>query len=153
MISAWKVVFINKADQADPEMTELVEIEMRELLTDYGFDGINTPVVCGSALLALQGDETSPLGAQSIRNLLAAVDKHIPTPERDVLSPFWVPVDNVFTVPGRGTVAVGTIKKGTIKKGDEAELHGHGTSLKTVRSCLTFSFLIQRDTNCSVFRL
>lgn len=126
------MVFINKADLADQEMLELVEIEMRELLSDYGFDGLNTPVVYGSALLALKGDETNPLGVQSIRNLLDVIDKYIPTPERDLVSPFWLPVDNVFTVPGRGTVAVGTLKKGTIKKGSDAELMGHGVSLKTV---------------------
>ena len=125
-------MFINKADQADPEMAELVEMEMRDLLCDYGFDGLSSPVICGSALLALQGDETNPLGVQSIRNLLDAIDKYIPTPERDLKSPFWVPIDNVFTVPGRGTVAVGTIKKGVVKKGDAAELYGHGVSLKTV---------------------
>lgn len=125
------VVFINKVDQADREMSELVEIEMRELLSDFGFDGISTPVVYGSALLALQGDE-SEMGAPSIRRLMDAIDQHIPTPERDVTSPFWLPIDSAFTVPGRGTVVVGTIKKGTLKKGDEAELLGHDATIKTV---------------------
>lgn len=125
------VVYINKADLADKEMLELVEIEMRELLSDFGFDGYSTPVICGSALLALKGDE-SEFGAPSIRKLLAAIDDHIPTPQRDVTSPFWVPIDSAFTVPGRGTVVVGTIKKGTLKKGDEAELLGHDTTIKTV---------------------
>lgn len=125
------VVFINKVDQADTEMSELVEIEMRELLSDFGFDGISTPVIYGSALLALQGDE-SEIGAPSIRRLMDAIDKHIPTPERDVTSPFWLPIDSAFTVPGRGTVVVGTLKKGTLKKGDEAELLGHDAAIKTV---------------------
>ena len=125
------VVFINKADLADEEMLELVEIEMRELLSDYGFDGMNTPVVYGSALLALRGDE-SKYGVPSVKKLLDTVDEYIPTPERDLTSPFWLPVDNAFTVPGRGTVVVGTIKKGKVNKGDEAELMGHGSSKKTV---------------------
>jgi len=125
------VVFINKADLADKEMLELVEIEMRELLSDYGFDEMNTPVVYGSALLALQGNETE-YGVPSVRKLLDTIDEYIPTPERDLTSPFWLPVDNAFTVPGRGTVVVGTIKKGKVNKGDEAELMGHGHSKKTV---------------------
>ena len=125
------VVFINKADIADKEMTELVEIEMRELLSDFGFDGMATPVIYGSALLALKGDE-SEFGAPSIRRLMDAIDEHIPTPERDITSPFWLPIDSAFTVPGRGTVVVGTIKKGVVKKGDEADLLGHGSVIKTV---------------------
>jgi len=125
------VVYINKADLADEEMLELVEIEMRELLSDYGFDGENTPVVYGSALLALRGDE-STYGVPSIKKLLDTVDEYIPTPERDLTSPFWLPVDNAFTVPGRGTVVVGTIKKGKVNKGDEADLMGHGHGKKTV---------------------
>ena len=125
------VVFINKADLADKEMTELVEIEMRELLSDFGFDGLATPVIYGSALLALKGDE-SEMGAPSIRRLLAAIDEHIPTPQRDVTSPFWLPIDSAFTIPGRGTVVVGTIKKGSLKKGDEVELLGYGQKIKSV---------------------
>jgi len=129
------VVFINKADLADTEMLELVEIEMRELLSDFGFDGESTPVVYGSALLALQGDE-SEYGAPSVRKLLDAIDQHIPTPERDIKSPFLLPIDNVFSVPGRGTVVVGTIKRGVMKKGDDADLMGHDVELKTVVSDL-----------------
>lgn len=125
------VVFINKADISDKEMIELVEIEMRELLSDFGFDGLSTPVIYGSALLALKGDE-SEMGAPSIRRLLAAIDEHVPTPQRDVTSPFWMPIDSAFTVPGRGTVVVGTIKKGTLKKGDEVELLGYGQTIKSV---------------------
>lgn len=125
------VVFINKADIADSEMAELVEIEMRELISDFGFDGIATPVICGSALLALKGDE-SRMGVPSIRRLLAAIDEYVPTPQRDVTSPFWMAIDSAFTVPGRGTVVTGTIKKGTLKKGDETELLGHNSAIKTV---------------------
>lgn len=125
------VVFINKADQADDEMRDLVEIEMRELLSDYGYDGLETPVVHGSALLAMQGDE-SELGAPAIRNLLDAIDRYVPTPQRDLTAPFWLPIDSAFTVPGRGTVVVGTIKKGQVNKGSEVELLGHDVSIKTV---------------------
>lgn len=125
------VVFVNKADQADQEMKELVEIEMRELLTDYGFDGLDTPVIHGSALLAMKGDN-SEMGVPAIRNLLDAIDRHIPTPQRDLTSPFWLPIDSAFTVPGRGTVVVGTIKKGRVNKGSDAELLGHDVTLKTV---------------------
>lgn len=99
------VVYINKADQADSEVLELVEIEMRELLCDFGFDGDNCPIIVGSALLALQGNE-SEMGEPSIRKLLQAIDDYVPTPVRDTKSPFLLPIDNAFTVPGRGTVLV-----------------------------------------------
>ncbi|KAK2722128.1 elongation factor Tu-like isoform X2 [Artemia franciscana] len=125
------VVFINKADLVDLEVLELVEIEMRELLSAFGFDGIETPVICGSALLALNGDP-GPYGEQSIHKLIETLDKHIPDPTRDVTSPFLMPIDNAIQIPGRGTVAIGTIKKGVIKKGSEASLIGFGTNLKTV---------------------
>lgn len=105
------VVFINKADQVDSEVLELVEIEIRELLCDFGFDGGNCPVICGSALQALNG-ESSEIGEPSIKKLLDSVDEYIPTPVRDLKSPFLLPIDNAFTVPGRGTVVVGTLKKG-----------------------------------------
>lgn len=127
------VVFINKADQVDREVLELVEIEVRELLTDFGFDGINTPVVYGSALLAMKGD-TSELGEPSIRKLMDEIDNYIPTPSRDITSPFSLPIDNAFTVPGRGTVVVGTIRCGTMTKNVEAELLGFDEQLKTTIS-------------------
>lgn len=124
------VVFINKADQVDQEVIELVEIELRELLGDFGFDGINSPVIVGSALLALQGDQ-SELGEPSIQRLMEAIDSYIPTPTRDFTSPFLLPIDNAFTVPGRGTVVVGTLARGTIKKNEDAELLGFDEQVKT----------------------
>lgn len=127
------VVFINKADIAEPDVLELVEIETREILSDFGFDGINTPVIYGSALLALQGD-TSEYGEPSIRKLLDIIDEYIPTPTRDFKSPFLLPIDNAFTVPGRGTVVVGTIKHGTIVKNCDAELLGFDEQIKTTVS-------------------
>lgn len=127
------VVYINKADLVDSEMLELVEIEARELLCDFGFDGNNSPIICGSALQALQGDD-SELGEPSIRKLLDAIDDYVPTPVRDLTSPFMMPIDNAFTVPGRGTVVVGTLKHGTLSKSSEAELMGFGENIKTVVS-------------------
>ncbi|XP_058810802.1 elongation factor Tu, mitochondrial-like [Phymastichus coffea] len=127
------IVYINKADLADEEMLELVEIEIRELLEKYGYDSENTPVIKGSAFLALQGD-TSKYGTPSIQTLLDVLDSHLKTPQRDYKSPFILPIDNVFNVPGRGTVAVGTIKRGTVKKNAEAEIMGYDETTKTVIS-------------------
>lgn len=124
------VVFINKADLVDNEVLELVEIEMREMLSDFGFDGVNSPVICGSALLALR-DDMSPFGVPAIEKLLAHCDSYIPTPTRDVQAPFILPIDNAFTVPGRGTVVVGTIKRGTIARNADADLLGFSQNLKT----------------------
>lgn len=126
------VVYINKADLVDNEVLELVEIEIRELLCDFGF-GDNSPIICGSALHALQGSEHE-LGEPSIRKLLDAIDQYVPTPARDVKSPYMLPIDNAFTVPGRGTVVVGTLKRGTILKNSEADLLGFGEKIKTVVS-------------------
>lgn len=111
-------------------MLELVEIEMRELLSDFGFDGINSPIIYGSALLALNGNE-SEIGEQSIRKLLDAIDDYIPTPTRDLTSPFMLPIDNAFMVPGRGTVVIGTLKRGIAMKNAEAELLGFNQQIKT----------------------
>ncbi|KAL7735922.1 hypothetical protein ACLKA6_002367 [Drosophila palustris] len=124
------VVFINKADLVDQEVLELVEIEMREMLSDFGFDGVNSPVICGSALLALRGDQSS-FGVPAIEELLKHCDTYIPTPKRDTTAPFILPIDNAFTVPGRGTVVVGTIKRGTIARNAEADLLGFNQNLKT----------------------
>ncbi|KAH8254730.1 hypothetical protein KR032_011998 [Drosophila birchii] len=124
------VVFINKADLVDQEVLELVEIEMREMLSDFGFDGVNSPVICGSALLALREDQ-SEFGVPSIEKLLEHCDRYIPTPQRDTASPFILPIDNAFTVPGRGTVVVGTIKRGTILRNADADLLGFNQNLKT----------------------
>ncbi|KAH8284497.1 hypothetical protein KR018_000864 [Drosophila ironensis] len=124
------IVFINKADLVDQEVLELVEIEMREMLSDFGFDGVSSPVICGSALLALRGD-TTEFGVPAVERLLSECDSFIPTPQRDFKAPFILPIDNAFTVPGRGTVVVGTIKRGTIARNADADLLGFNQNLKT----------------------
>ena len=126
------VVFVNKVDTIDdPEMLELVEMEMRELLSTYGFDGDNVPVVMGSALCALEGREEE-IGVKAIDKLLAAVDEYIPTPQRDLEKPFLMGVEDVFSISGRGTVVTGRVERGNLKKGDEVEIVGlNKTPLKT----------------------
>ncbi|XP_055294852.1 elongation factor Tu-like [Sitodiplosis mosellana] len=125
------IVYINKADLVDLDVLELVEIEMRELLCEYGFDGEKAPVIYGSALLALNGDQ-SEYGEPSINRLLDALDKYIPTPKRDLDAPFLLPIDNIFNVPNRGTVIVGTLSRGVLKKKDECDILGYGKKLQTV---------------------
>lgn len=118
------VVFVNKVDMVDdPEMLELVEMEMRELLGTYGFDGDNTPVIMGSALCALDGKQKD-IGEEAIMKLLDAVDEHIPTPKRDLEQPFLMPVEDVFSISGRGTVVTGRVERGSLKKGEEIEIVG-----------------------------
>lgn len=125
------VVFINKVDAVDdPEMLELVEGEMRDLLASYGFDGDNTPIVQGSALAALEG-KNPEIGAKSVVKLMEEVDKWIPTPKRDLEKPFLMPVEDVFSISGRGTVATGRVERGTINKGAEVEIVGLGQTTKT----------------------
>lgn len=119
------VVYVNKVDQVDDkEMLELVEMEMRELLSQYGFDGENTPVIMGSALCALEGKEPE-IGINSITKLLEAIDEHIPTPKRDLEQPFLLPVEDVFSISGRGTVVTGRVERGSLKKGEEIEIVGN----------------------------
>ena len=114
--------FPDKEDQVDdPELIELVEMEVRDLLTEYGYPGDDTPIVVGSALGALNGD---PKYVQKIKDLMDAVDKYIPTPTRDTDKPFLMPVEDVFTITGRGTVATGRVERGTVKVGDAAEIVG-----------------------------
>lgn len=127
------IVFVNKVDTVDdPEMLELVEMEMRDLLTTYGFDGENTPVVMGSGLCALEGREPE-IGVKAIEKLLDAVDEYIPTPSRDLEKAFLMPVESVFSIPGRGTVASGRVERGLLKKGEEVEIVGYNEQpLKTV---------------------
>ena len=116
------VVFMNKTDLVDDEeLIELVELEVRELLSSYEFDGDEIPVIQGSALNALNGDEDAE---QSILDLMDAVDETIPTPERDVDKPFLMPVEDVFSITGRGTVATGRIERGVVKLNDEIEIVG-----------------------------
>jgi elongation factor Tu len=119
------VVFLNKADMVDdPELLQLVELEVRELLTSYGYPGDEVPVVVGSALKALEsGDPAAPESAPVLK-LMEAVDEYIPTPQRDVDKPFLMPVEDVFTITGRGTVATGRVERGQVKVGDEVELVG-----------------------------
>ena len=120
------VVFVNKVDALeDPEMLELVEMEMRDLLTTYGFEGDDTPIVLGSALCALEGRRPE-IGEQKIDELLNAVDTWIPTPVRELEKPFLMAVEDVFSIPGRGTVASGRVERGVLKKDSEVELLGKG---------------------------
>ena len=118
------VVFLNKADKIDDkELLELVELEVRELLTKYGFPGDKTPIIHGSALKAMEGDQ-GPLGVPSLLKLLEAVDTYIPTPQRPIDKPFLMPIEDVFTISGRGTVVTGRIERGIVKVGDEIEIVG-----------------------------
>jgi elongation factor Tu len=126
------VVFLNKCDKVDdPELLDLVEMEVRELLTEKDFPGDTLPVIRGAALLALQGDQ-SDLGAPSIRRLMDAVDQYVPTPTRDVDKPFLMPVEDVFSISGRGTVATGRIERGVVKVGEEIEIVGFKPTAKTI---------------------
>ena len=124
------VVFLNKCDLVDdPELLDLVELEVRELLSKYEFPGDDTPVIRGSALKAIEGDKQ---WVGKIEELQAALDKSVPVPKREVDKPFQMPVEDVFSITGRGTVATGRIDKGKIKVGDEVEMVGFGTDKKTV---------------------
>ena len=118
------VVYLNKADQVDdPELIELVEMEVRDLLSSYDFPGDEVPIVVGSALKALEGDE-SEIGKPSILKLMDAVDEYSPTPQRPTDQPFLMPVEDVFTITGRGTVATGRVERGELKVGDAVEIVG-----------------------------
>jgi len=126
------VVYLNKVDMVDdPELLELVELEVRELLSRYGFPGDEVPVVAGSALAALEGRDPE-IGRESIRKLMAAVDAYIPQPERPKDLPFLMPIEDVFSISGRGTVVTGRIERGVIKVGDEVEIVGLRPTQKTV---------------------
>jgi len=124
------VVYVNKCDAADDEMVELVEMEVRELLTELGFDGDNAPVIKGSALMAIEGKDEK-LGKESILALMDAVDNHIPTPERGLEEPFMLPVEHVHQIPGRGTVLTGRAERGKCKVGNEMEILGQNRSTKS----------------------
>jgi elongation factor Tu len=125
------VVFLNKVDQVeDEELLELVEMEVRELLSSYDFDGDNIPVIKGSALKSLEGDD-SAIGSGSIKELMDAVDSYIPSPERAVDQEFLMPVEDVFSISGRGTVVTGRIERGVIKVGEEIEIVGIKETQKT----------------------
>ena len=126
------VVFLNKVDMVDdPEMVDMVEEEIRDLLKKYDFPGDTIPVVRGSALKALNGD-AGELGYQAIQKLMDALDQYVPQPARDIEKPFLMPVEAVFSISGRGTVATGRVEQGKVKVGEEVELIGFGKNLKTV---------------------
>jgi elongation factor Tu len=126
------VVYLNKADMVDDkELLDLVEMEVRELLSKYEFPGDKTPIVIGSALKALEGD-TSEMGEGSIMKLADALDSHIPLPKRALDGPFLMPVEDVFSISGRGTVVTGRVERGIVKVGDEIEIVGLKATQKTV---------------------
>ena len=126
------VVYLNKVDMVDdPELLELVELEVRELLTQYEFPGDDIPIIQGSALKALEGD-TGEMGTESVVRLLDAIDSYIPEPQRDVDKPFLMPVEDVFSITGRGTVATGRIERGVVKVSDNIEIVGLKETQKTV---------------------
>ena len=136
------VVFLNKMDMVDDEeLLELVEMEVRDLLSEYDFPGDDVPVIAGSALKALEGDESYE---EKILELMAAVDEYIPTPERDTDKPFMMPVEDVFSITGRGTVATGRVERGEVRVGDEVEIVGikDETSKTTVTGVEMFRKLL-----------
>jgi elongation factor Tu len=125
------VVFLNKVDQVDdPELLELVELEVRELLSSYDFPGDDIPIVAGSALAALE-DSDEKIGKQAILELMLQVDQYIPQPERPVDLPFLMPIEDVFSISGRGTVVTGRVERGIVKVGDEVEIVGMKDTRKT----------------------
>ena len=125
------LVYLNKADQVDDEeLLELVEMEVRELLSSYDFPGDDTPIVTGSALKALEGDD-SDIGVPSILRLIEAMDSYIPLPERDTDKPFLLPIEDVFSISGRGTVVTGRVDRGIVKVGEEVEIVGIKETTKT----------------------
>jgi elongation factor Tu len=128
----YMVVYLNKADMVDDaELLELVELEVRELLSKYDFPGDDTPIVTGSALKALEGDK-GPLGVPSVVKLVEEMDRYIPVPERAVDGAFLMPVEDVFSISGRGTVVTGRIERGIVKINDEVEIIGLKPTVKTI---------------------
>jgi len=126
------VVYLNKADMVDDaELLELVEMEVRDLLNQYDFPGDDTPIITGSALKALEGDGTE-IGVDSIRRLVAEMDNYIPQPERAIDQPFLMPIEDVFSISGRGTVVTGRVERGVVKTGEEVEIVGIRPTVKTV---------------------
>ncbi|TFH87126.1 elongation factor Tu [Billgrantia azerbaijanica] len=126
------VVFLNKADMVDDEeLLELVEMEVRELLNEYDFPGDDTPIITGSALMALEGKDDNGMGTTAVANLIKALDDYIPEPERAIDQPFLMPIEDVFSISGRGTVVTGRIERGIIKAGEEVEIVGIKDTTKT----------------------
>ncbi|VAV91130.1 Translation elongation factor Tu [hydrothermal vent metagenome] len=139
------VVYMNKVDQVDDEeLLELVEMEIRELLSSYDYPGDDIPIIAGSALAALEGRDPE-IGEESIRKLMAAVDEYIPTPERAIDQPFLMPIEDVFSISGRGTVVTGRVERGVINVGDEIEIVGiRDTSKTTCTGVEMFRKLLDR---------
>lgn len=128
----YMVVFLNKADMVDDkELLELVEMEVRDLMSSYNFPGDEVPVVIGSALKALEGDK-SEIGIPAIEKLVAAMDAYIPEPVRDIEKPFLLPIEDVFSISGRGTVVTGRVERGIVKVGEEVEIVGLKPTIKTI---------------------
>ena len=127
------VVYLNKVDLVDdPELLDLVELELRELLTQYEFPGDDIPIIRGSALKALEAEDVNSPDVKSIAELMEAVDNYIPEPKRDTDKPFLMPVGDVFTISGRGTVVTGRVDRGIVKVGEEVEIIGIRPTIKTV---------------------
>ncbi|MGM1052421.1 MAG: elongation factor Tu [Pseudomonadota bacterium] len=127
------VVFLNKADMVDDEeLLELVEMEVRELLDQYDFPGDDTPIITGSALMALEGKDDNGMGTTAVASLIKALDDYIPEPERAIDQPFLMPIEDVFSISGRGTVVTGRIERGIVKAGEEIEIVGIRDTTKTV---------------------
>ncbi|KAA0013230.1 elongation factor Tu [Billgrantia pellis] len=126
------VVFLNKADMVDDEeLLELVEMEVRELLNEYDFPGDDTPIIIGSALMALNGEDENGMGTTAVANLIKALDDYIPEPQRAIDQPFLMPIEDVFSISGRGTVVTGRIERGIVKAGEEVEIVGIKDTTKT----------------------
>jgi elongation factor Tu len=125
------VVFLNKMDLADPELVELVELEVRDLLTSYQFPGDDIPIIHGSAVCALEGKQPE-IGEEAIIKLMAAVDSYIPQPVRAIERPFLMPIEDVFSISGRGTVVTGRVERGIVNVGDEVEIVGIKNTVKTI---------------------
>merc|ERR1712054_449771 len=126
------VVFLNKADMVDDEeLLELVEMEVRELLSEYDFPGDDTPIITGSALMALEGKDDNEMGTTAVKKLVEALDDYIPEPERAIDQPFLMPIEDVFSISGRGTVVTGRIERGVIKVGEEIEIVDIKKPMKT----------------------
>ncbi|MEX1226685.1 MAG: elongation factor Tu [Marinobacter sp.] len=127
------IVFLNKADMVDDEeLLELVEMEVRELLSVYDFPGDDTPIIIGSALMALEGKDDNEMGTTAVKKLVQALDDYIPEPERAIDQPFLMPIEDVFSISGRGTVVTGRVERGIIKVGEEVEIIGIKDTVKTV---------------------
>jgi elongation factor Tu len=128
----YMVVFLNKADMVDDkELLDLVEMEVRDLLTSYDFPGDDTPIIIGSALKALEGDQ-SEIGVPAVHKLIQAMDEYFPQPERQIDKPFLLPIEDVFSISGRGTVVTGRVERGIVKVGEEIEIVGLRPTLKTI---------------------